>query len=74
MGPGPLVEKHCYKTYPMEIYTAVYLSALTFTRAAAALKPILATDSRFRLRGGRLKPERELVKEHREAAQGVMGV
>ncbi len=56
------------------LYTAVYLSALTFTRAAAALKPILATDSRFRLRGGRLKPERELVKEHREAAQGVMGV
>lgn len=46
----------------------------TFTRAAAALKPILATDSRLRLRGGRLKPERELVKEQREAAHGVMGV
>lgn len=44
------------------------------TRAAAALKLILATDSRLRLRGIRLRPDRELVKEQREVAPGVMGV
>lgn len=47
---------------------------LTFTRAAAALKLILATDSLFRRRGQRPKPERELVKEQSEAAPGVAGV
>lgn len=48
--------------------------APTFTRAAAARKLILATDSRLRRRGNRLKPERELEKEQREAAPGVTGV
>lgn len=48
--------------------------APTFTSAAAARKLILATDSRLRLRGSRLKPERELEKEQREAAPGVTGV
>lgn len=47
---------------------------LTFTSAAAALKLIFATDSLLRLRGSRLRPERELVKEQSEAAPGVMGV
>ncbi len=47
---------------------------LTLTRAAAALKLILATDSRLRLRGMRFRPERELVKENKDAAPGVMGV
>lgn len=45
-----------------------------FTRAAAALKLIFATDSLLRRRGSRLSPERELVKEQSEAAPGVMGV
>lgn len=48
--------------------------SLTLTSAAAALKLIFATDSLLRLRGSRLRPERELVKEQREAAPGVMGV
>lgn len=47
---------------------------LAFTSAAAARKLILATDSRLRRRGSRLKPERELEKEQREAAPGVTGV
>lgn len=46
----------------------------TFTKAAAARKLILATDSRFRRRGRRLKPERELVKEQSDVAPGVIGV
>lgn len=48
--------------------------APTFTRAAAARKLILATDSRLRRRGSRPKPERELEKEQREVAPGVTGV
>lgn len=46
----------------------------TFTKAAAARKLILATDSRFRRRGRRLNPERELVKEQSDVAPGVIGV
>jgi len=49
-------------------------AASTFTKAAAARKLILATDSRFRRRGRRLNPERELVKEQSEVAPGVIGV
>lgn len=54
--------------------SAAMAHVLTLTRAAAALKLILATDSRLRLRGMRFRPERELLKEHRDAAPGVMGV
>lgn len=50
------------------------LTERPFTSAAATRKLILATDSRFRRRGSRLKPERELEKEQREAAPGVTGV
>lgn len=60
----------CYQVSPNP-YPA---PAPTFTSAAAARKLILATDSRLRRRGSRLKPERELEKEQREAAPGVTGV
>lgn len=73
------------KTLVRYIYFPFYLSyicyfykhstySLTLTSAAAALKLIFATDSLLRRRGSRLRPERELVKEHSEAAPGVMGV
>ncbi len=64
----------CTKSPETRVSYQSHLMMLTLTRAAAALKLILATDSRLRLRGMRFRPERELLKEHRDAAPGVMGV
>lgn len=46
----------------------------TFISAAAALRLMIATDSRLRRRGSRLRAERELENEQRDAVPGVKGV
>jgi len=46
----------------------------TFIRAAAALRLMTATESRFRRLGSRLSAERELENEQSDAVPGVRGV